>query len=224
MRIPLEIFISHADEDKIIAREIADEMEKIDGLNVFVAHENLDPGTDWKNELTRKIFDCDVFMILLTKNFHPAEWTEQEVGIAHAFDRRMIPIRFDDTSTTGFMGDSQTSKKLTYPIDSVEIKNLTDVMFAYSEEGQRQVNKLIQQLYETGNFVDANACARILFDLTNKFTDEQINKIAETFLDNYEVHTAWTSKPKCLELFQRNWKRITVDLREKLKPHLQLAK
>ena len=86
---------------------------------------------------------------------------------------------------------------------------------------QRQVNKLIQQLHEAGNFVDANACARILFDTTNKFTDEQINKIAETFLDNYEVHTAWTSKPKCLELFQRNWKRITVDLREKLKPHIQ---
>ena len=223
MRVPLEIFLSHASDDKRIAREIADEMEKIEGMNVFVAHEDLEPGTHWKEELVRKIFDCDAIMILLTEKFHLAEWTEQEVGIAKAFNRRIIPIRFDETPTTGFMTDSQATK-LVYPIKDTEIKNLTDVIFAYSDEGQRHNNDLIQQLSEVRNFVNANACARILFKSTSKFTDEQINRIAEVFLENSEVNTAWTSKPKCLELFQRNWKRITVELREKLKPHLEQSK
>lgn len=220
MRVPLEIFISHADEDKKIAREIADEMEKHEGINVFVAHEDLEPGTNWKDDLTKKIFDCDVFLILLTEKFHPAEWTEQEVGIAHAFDRRIIPVRFDYTPTKGFMNDYQATK-LIYPIDTNEIKNLVDVIFAYSEEGQRHINQMIDQLQSATRFVDANAYARMLFKTTSKFTDEQINRIATVFLDNYEIRTAWTSGPKCLELFQRNWKRITSDLRELLKPHIQ---
>lgn len=222
MRIPLEIFISHADENKTIAREIADEIEKHDGLHVFVAHEDLEPGTDWKKELTQNVFQCDAFMILLTDKFHLAEWTEQEVGIAHAFNKRMIPIRFDSTATTGFMTDFQATK-LSYPVNSSEIKNLVDVIFAYSEEGQRHVNQLIQQLHSADSFVKANAYATILFDTTSKFTEEQINKIAESFLENYEIRTAWTSGPKCLELFQQNWKKIKSELRDKLKPYIQYS-
>jgi len=222
MRIPVEVFISHADEDKKIAREIADAMKDHEGLNVFVAHDDLEPGVDWKKELPEKIFQCDVFVILLTEKFHPAEWTEQEVGIAHAFKRRMIPIRFDKTSTTGFMTDSQATT-ISYPIDKGEIKNLVDVIFAYSEEGQRQINELIEQLHSADSFSDANACARILFRSTSKFTSEQINKIAEAYLGNSQIRGGFTSEPKCLELFQKNWKTIKQDLREKLKPHLQYS-
>lgn len=222
MRIPFEVFISHADEDKKVAREIADEMRKHDGINVFVAHEDLEPGTNWKKDLTEKIFECDVFLAILTERFHPAEWTEQEVGIAHAFKKRMIPIRFDNTTTTGFMTDYQATR-ISYPINEGEIKNLVDVMLAYSEEGQRYVNQLIDQLRSAGSFVDANAYAMILFNSTSKFTQEQINKIAEAYLENYEIRGGFTSKSKCLELFQKNWKKTDPSIREKLKPHVQFS-
>jgi len=222
MRIPLEVFISHADEDKKIVREIANAMQGHEGLNVFVAHDDLEPGADWKKELTEKIFQCDVFVILLTEKFHPAEWTEQEVGIAHAFKKRMIPIRFDKTATTGFVTDSQATT-ISYPIDEGEIKNLVDIMFAYSEEGQRHINELIEQLWSAGSFIDANAYARILFRTTSKFTHEQINKIAEAYLENDQISGGYRSNPRCLDLFQKNWKTIKQDLREKLKPHLQYS-
>lgn len=222
MRIPLDIFISHADENKKIAREIADEMKKHEGINAFVSHDDLEPGTNWKKDLTDRITECDVFVILLTDKFHLAEWTEQEVGIAHSCKKRMIPIRFDNTPTTGFMTDYQATK-ISYPIQEDEIKNLIDVVVAYSDEGQRHVNQLIDQLRSASNFTDANAYAKILFNTTQKFTPEQINKIANSYLENYEIRGAWSSNPKCLDLFQKNWKKIEAGLREKLKPHVQYS-
>lgn len=82
MRIPIEIFVSHAEADKIIAREIGDALKKVEGITVFVAHDDLDTGGNWKLDLVRKIDQCDAFIVLVTENFHGAEWTEQEVGIA----------------------------------------------------------------------------------------------------------------------------------------------
>lgn len=220
MQIPIEVFISHADEDKTTAKEIAVEMRKRQGVNVFVAHDDLDPGANWKSDLTQKIYECDAFVVLLTKDFHSAEWTEQEVGIAHTFKKRMIPIRFDKTATTGFMTDFQATK-ISWPIESSEIATLTDVIVAYSDEGQRHINGLIEQLRNSGSFIDANGCARILFNATTKFTPEQINKIANAYLENYEIRGGYVSEPLCLDLFQKNWKKIDESTREELKPHLQ---
>ncbi|MEM4252532.1 MAG: toll/interleukin-1 receptor domain-containing protein [Candidatus Nitrosotenuis sp.] len=222
MRIPLEVFISHADENKGLAKEIADNIRKYEGINVFVAHEDLDPGIDWKKELTEKIIQCDVFIILLTDKFHHAEWTEQEVGIAHAFKKRMIPIRFDNTPTTGFMTDFQATR-ISYPLQEHEIKNLVDVIIAYSDEGQRHINDLIEQLRFAGSFIDANTCSRILFNTTNKFTQEQINKIAQAYLQNDQIRGGFDSGPKCLNLFQKNWKRLDSRFRDQIKPFLQYS-
>ena len=220
MRIPLEIFISHADEDKKIAREIADQIKQNDGMNVFVAHDDLDPGTNWKEDLTQKIFECDVFIPLLTERYHSAEWTEQEVGIAHAYKKRMIPIRFDETSTTGFMTDFQATK-ISYPLDEDEIKNIVNTVIAYSDEGQRIVNNLIEQLYASDSFYEANSNARTLFNTTKKFASQQINKIAQAYLLNNQISDGFISGPRCLELFQKNWKKIDPEMREHLKTDLQ---
>ncbi len=220
MRIPIEVFISHADEDKKIAREIAVQIKQNEGINVFVAHDDLEPGSNWKKDLTQKIFECDVFIPLLTKNFHSAEWTEQEVGIAHAFKKRMTPIRFDDTSTVGFMTDFQATK-ISYPLDEHEINNIVSTVIAYSDEGQRIVNNLIDQLYSSDSFYDANANARILFNTTKKFTPEQVNKIAQAYIMNNQISDGFVSGPRCLELFQKNWKKIDKEMREVLKSDLQ---
>ena len=218
MRITLEVFLSHADEDKKIARQIADEMIK-HGVNVFVAHDDIEPGANWKSVLTEKINQCDVFLILLTKNFHPAEWTEQEVGIAHAFKKRMVPVRFDNTVTTGFMTDYQATQ-ISYPINPDEMKNLVDIIIAYSDEVQRQINEMIDQLRVAGSFSDANSYARILFK-NKKFTTEQINRLADAYLSNYEIQQGYVAGPKCQELFANNWSKIEQKYKDALEPHLK---
>lgn len=220
MKIPIDVFISHADEDKKIAREIGDVLEKVKGLTVFVAHDDLDIGINWKSDLVKRINECDAFVILLTKNFHSAEWTEQEIGLAQAFKKPMYPIRFDDSKAYGFAGEFQ-AKRINYPIDEDEIKNLADMIFALSEQGQRQINSYIDLLGESGSFVSANDRATLLFQTTTKFTDDQINKLAYNYIHNNQIRGAWTAKAYCLELFQKNRKKIKEDLRTHIDSYLQ---
>ena len=110
MPIPITIFLSHADEDRSIAKQIADEMKKY-GVNVFVAHDDIEVGTvDWENFLKDNIVNCDNFVVLLTDNFHKANYTDHEVGIAFALKKRIFPIRFDDTPVYGFLAKIQAKK------------------------------------------------------------------------------------------------------------------
>lgn len=220
MRIPLDIFLSHSSEDKVVAREIADKMEENKGINVFVAHKDLEPGVIWKKELSDRIFRCDVFMALLTKNFHLAEWTEQEVGIAHAFRKYIIPIRFDNTLPMGFIVDHQ-ARKISLPLEDSDIKELMDMIVVFSKEEQKRIDGLIQQLSGALHYHEANKFAIELFEDNNKFTDEHINNIANVFLNNTEVREAWTSNPRCLNLFHLHWSKIKSELKEKLKPHIE---
>lgn len=220
MRIPIEVFISHAEADKVIAREIGNALEQVEGITVFVAHDDLDTGGNWKLDLVRKIEQCDAFIVLITENFHKAEWTEQEVGTAQAFKKQMYPIRFDDTKIYGFAGEFQ-AKKIHFSINEDEIKILADLIFSLSEQGQRITNTNIEALGSAGNYYDANDRAVILFNATSKFTDEQLNKLAYYFVNNNQVYDAWRASKLCLELFQKNRKQIKKELRDRIDIFLQ---
>ena len=56
MRIPLDIFLSHSSEDKVVAREIADKMEENKGINVFVAHKDLETWSNLEKRIVRPYF------------------------------------------------------------------------------------------------------------------------------------------------------------------------
>ena len=53
------------------------------GLSVFLAHEDIDGGSDWVPKLYEEIQNSEVFIMLLTKNYHPSKYTDQETGISH---------------------------------------------------------------------------------------------------------------------------------------------
>ncbi len=220
MPIPISIFLSHADEDRTIAKQIANEMKKY-GANVFVAHDDIEIGTiDWENSLKDNIINCDNFVVLLTDNFHKANYTDHEVGIAFALKKRIFPIRFDNIPVYGFLTKIQ-AKKISREIKSNEIESLVNIMIAYSDEGQRITNGLIEDLRTAGSYDDANSISYVLFEKT-KLLPEQINSIARVYLENNQVSEAmFGCRHRCLELFTNNWNILESDLKEKLKPDIR---
>jgi len=218
MDIPVSVFLSHADEDKKTARAIANEMTKY-GIDVFVAHDDIEIGADWKSTLIEKILQCDIFVVLLTKNFHSAQYTDHEVGMAVFLKKRIMPISFDKSSTYGFMSDSQ-AKPISEEIDPDEIKNISDVIIAYSDEGKRQMDQLIQDFKQSSNYADANAFARVIFQ-RRKFHPDQINALADAWISNDQISGATLGDcPRCLELFRKNWKVLKPNYQDILKMHM----
>ena len=70
----IKIFLSHSDKDKKIASELKSKLSK-HGLSVFLAHEDIDGGSDWISKLYEEIQNSKVFIMLLTKNYHLSNYT-----------------------------------------------------------------------------------------------------------------------------------------------------
>ncbi len=210
---PIITFLSHADEDKKIARKLADRL-KIHGFDVFVAHDDLGIGDEWEGALKLKIFESELFLVLLSESFHKANFTDHEIGIATSLNKRIFPVRIDDTMPYGFMARFQ-AKKISPDIDPEEISGLAQRLMSFTDEGKKVIDKLIDDLANSGSFKDANHVAKNLFKYTD-FTSEQVNNIAEAFLSNLQIRGAWTSGPMCLEFFAKNWASIDKDHKIKL--------
>ena len=214
MKTPaIEIFLSHADKDKKIAKKLADELSNY-GMKIFVAHEDIKIGEKWETTLFNKIKECDLFVVLLSENFHEAKYTDHEVGIAYGLDKFIFPIRIDDTMPYGFMSKFQ-AKKISPEIDREEVVKVFYSMVSKSEKGLEMMNNLIEEFSESDSYVTANNLALILSQYS-EFSNEQLNRIAKAFLDNDQIVGGFKSSHWCSKLFDDNWKKLDSSLRAKL--------
>ncbi len=132
--IPIEIFLSHADEDKKLAKRLAQILKKF-GPKVFLAHDDIDAGENWEDILNEKIINCDIFLALLTDNFHNANYTDHEVGIAFGLKKPIVPVSIGKIDPYGFMSKIQT-KKISEDFDEEEIGKLVKKMSLITKKGR----------------------------------------------------------------------------------------
>lgn len=214
----ISTFLSHADEDKIIARKLADELAKY-GFDVFVAHDDITIGNDWEQILKDEIKNRELFIVILSENFKKADFADQEIGIACAYNKRIFPIRIDDTMPYGFMARFQGSKKIDSNIRQDEVQELTHMLALFTDEAQGLIDELIKKLSFSSTFREANSTASELFEFKT-FTTKQINDIAKVYLGNYEVRGSWTAGPSSLDFLANNLNAIKPEYQEELSQHL----
>lgn len=217
--VPIEIFLSHSNKDKKIAKKLADELGHY-GLKVFVAHEDIQVGEKWESTLLKKIKDCDLFVVILSERFHSAQYTDHEVGIAYGLEKLIFPIRIDDTMPYGFMSKFQ-AKKISPEIDKSEITKVFFSMVSKSEKGMEMIDTLIKEFEESSSFASANYNVQILSQY-GEFSNEQLNHIAKAFLRNDQISGGYDSRDWCISLIKENWKKLDKNLRYSLEQHFDL--
>jgi len=88
----MKIFLSYSIQDKVQAGQIKNKLEKY-GMDVFLAHEDIQPSAEWVDTILTQLKDCDLFIPILTDNFDNSDWTDQETGIAFAHKKSILPIK-----------------------------------------------------------------------------------------------------------------------------------
>lgn len=118
------LFISHISDFKKKASAVANELKK-DGISAFVAHEDIEPGSEWLVEIEKALFSMDALTAFLVPGFRDSNWTDQEVGVAVGRDLLIIPVR-RELDPYGFIGKFQGIQGLGKKVDQVakEIVNL----------------------------------------------------------------------------------------------------
>jgi hypothetical protein len=103
--MPIKAFLSYSTRDKRLAGELRDLLSTA-GIDLFLAHHTLAPSTEWRQEIKRQIASREVFVLLLTKDFHSSKWTDQEVGMAIAQRKTILPLQCP-VRPYGFASDYQ---------------------------------------------------------------------------------------------------------------------
>lgn len=99
-----EVFLSYSHDDRVLAGEIA-ELLTGRGINVFLAHEDIEISEEWREEIFKHLESCSVLLALLTPNFEKSIWANQEVGYMQGKKGRVIPliVRKADIKKFGFL-------------------------------------------------------------------------------------------------------------------------
>ncbi len=209
----IPIFLSHSSEDKQIASEIKKTLDPF-GIDIFLAHDDIEGGEDWKTVLYSEIKDCEIFIVLLSQNYHKAKFTDQELGMALAYGKPIIPISMDGKMPYGFMEKFQCMK-FGLEITEENIKKLMDLIMNSSDSGKQFLDLLIEKLSNADSFNNAGFWSQKL-SLYSKFTKNQINQIADAFIHNSQVYDSFMARPKIMDILRNNQKLITPDLKKRI--------
>jgi len=101
----IRVFLSHKTGFK---KEVAALKHQLRGygLDCFVAHEDIETSEKWQKELENALLTMDVFIAILTSDFHDSDWTAQEIGFACARNVSQIAVRMG-RDPYGFMREIQ---------------------------------------------------------------------------------------------------------------------
>lgn len=98
-----EAFISYSTRDLSRARGVRDLLQR-PGCTAFLAEYSIEPGRELDSTIVNAIKRCDVFLLLWSHHAKRSEWVPQEIGIAKALEKPIVPIVLHASATpTGFL-------------------------------------------------------------------------------------------------------------------------
>jgi len=89
----MKVFISHSQEDEVLARRIADVLKKA-GLDVWDDRE-IFPGDNWAAKVAQALDESNAMVVLLTADALKSRWVQHDISFAlgeNRYKKRLIPV------------------------------------------------------------------------------------------------------------------------------------
>lgn len=132
----LRVFISYSTKDLQVVNFVKS-MLVGSPVEVFIAEYSVSPGQSLSSSIISAIKRCDLFLLLWSTNAKGSEWIPQEIGVAKAENKQIIPVVLhSDLKLPGFIRDL---KYLDVPKDpQMAFTWLRDSIFARANEKKKQ--------------------------------------------------------------------------------------
>ncbi|MFA4888772.1 MAG: toll/interleukin-1 receptor domain-containing protein [Candidatus Omnitrophota bacterium] len=188
----ISIFVSYSHKDRNIAGQIKESLEYL-GFDVFLAHEDIKPSTEWQERILKELRTRDVFLAVLTDEFRGSEWTGQETGIAFAADKLIIALKVS-IDPFGFISKFQ-ALKFNKDIVSETSREIIHTI-AEKKDITKLINSLIQGFSKSRSYTEANEKVVYLKKLESKFNEDQIMEIIRASFNNSQISDEeWNAGP-----------------------------
>lgn len=187
MKFKVKVFLSHSVQDKDFAIRLASKLRDYPFIEIFMAPDDIKAGTFWVDELKYNLKNSDVVLALLTENYHKSDWTEQEIGLAWAFEKRILALSLDGNMGNGYVKNFQIQ---TWPIDfnAIHLSKLTIDLYPTIENKDEFAEGVLKLgLTTSGSFEQANAIASVIQRLVEHLKPELINYVIKAYEQNSQV-------------------------------------
>jgi len=209
----LKIFISYSSEDKGLGRLFKTCFENYVGFSVFLAHEDISPATEWELKIIKEMRNSDVVIPLITKNYRNSEFTDQELGMALAWEKIILPIKLADINPYGFIKKFQALKCKNDEYSIVNGVVSTALVLIESKEFNKHRNIVIKSVVkafcQSSSFKMTRTIIGILTKI-NKFTDEQITSFKKAIKNNSQIYDEYYALPNFKKMLKEQYK-IVID-------------
>lgn len=204
---PLSIFVSYSIKDKELAGNLKKCFEEYFGLKVFLAHEDISPSAEWDPAIVGALKNTDLVTLLVSKNSECSPFVNQEIGMALAWKKKIIPVKVDKTiNPPGFINKIQACNcgfRGSGEIDILETCTTIFFIFAthdefsYEKYQKRAVDSVISALSESKSFSTSITASNTLKKLNerNILTKKQLDKIKEIAHNNDQVYNSFIALP-----------------------------
>ena len=76
-------------------------------ISTFVAHHDVQPTREWRNEILNSLNTMTHFVALLTDGFHESSWTNQEVGYSFGLGKPRLFLNLEKIDPGGLASAEQ---------------------------------------------------------------------------------------------------------------------
>lgn len=187
----LKVFVSYSSQDKSLAGLFKQCFENYAGFSVFLAHEDISPALDWELNIIKNLKEADVVIPLITDNFRNSEFTNQELGMALALNKIIIPIKLSDINPYGFIKKIQALR--CYTGQSDVINAVTKLVFVlidndeFSKYKNLVIDSVIEAFCKSNLYQTTSIIIRILTKIKN-FNKNQVAGLKNAIKNNNQVY------------------------------------
>lgn len=197
----LRLFISHLATQRTFAGELQESLFGY-GISAFVAHNDIEPTSEWQTQIELGLATCDALVALLHDKFHASHWTDQEIGFAMGRGVPTFAVRLGETPY-GFIGRFQAfngnNKK---PHDLA--RELFDC-FRKNKQTEKQMAEAVVSLFEvSGSFAEAKERMGYLEEIEN-WDSSFASRITSAVSANSQIEGSWGVPERVQNLVQK-WK------------------
>jgi hypothetical protein len=184
----LRVFLSHREKAKTFAHNVKKYLSTY-GVRSFVAHDDIEPSTEWMGEIERALQSMDAFVALITDGFHKSPWVDQEAGYALAKGVPIVALKLERTDPGGFLNRWQALRSsLTAAGDLAE--QLFSGWVKGSDTREKALLSLAHALLNSGSYGESRRLAAEL--AATKSLPPAVAQVVQEALDaNRQVYKAY---------------------------------
>lgn len=103
---PLFVFASHLESQRALVGEVGKHLADW-GIQLFVAHESIEPDLEWHGEIERALRSCDAGVVFMFPGILESRWCDQEVGWMLGRELPCYALKFQGEAPYGPLGKKQ---------------------------------------------------------------------------------------------------------------------